>query len=104
MRPDIAVKVFDRVADRWSLTLAERTALVGDISDKIDDAQVERIVDVLMIFFALLAICPDDAGSAWLRQPNRNELFSGEAPLDRMVGEPGILVAVRRLVESRVNR
>jgi hypothetical protein len=51
----------------------------------LDQSQMERMSLILGIYKALQILLPrSDAADSWLRRANRNPLFSGQAPLDRL--------------------
>jgi hypothetical protein len=94
-----ALAVFFRMAERWSLSTAERQTLLGasrsmfyrwqagQVSAPLDAATAERLSYLFRIYAALQVLLPvPERADAWLRQPNRNALFGGGTALQHMLG------------------
>jgi hypothetical protein len=93
-----ALRTWFRIAEQWRLTDREAAVLLGAGASTyrrwkrnpevtLDIGQMERLSLLLGIYKSLEVLLPrPDAADAWIRQPNRNPLFGGQAPLDRMLG------------------
>jgi len=109
-----ALRTFFRIADRWSLSTAERQRLLGlkpssyfKYRREPDDARLnrdtlERISYVLGIYKALQILLPRrEAADAWIRNKNTAPVFNGHAPLDIMLaGKVADLYLVRRYLDG----
>lgn len=107
----VALKAFNRIADAWKLTRAERQRLLA-ISDRTGDRwrdpkkagptrdQLERVSYVLGIHAGLAAIFEGSPLAVeWVRHKNLD--FGDAAPLDRMLaGNVGDLAFVRAYVDA----
>jgi uncharacterized protein (DUF2384 family) len=107
----VAVKAFNRIADAWKLTRAERRTLLA-ISERTADRwkdpakadpsrdQIERISYMVGIFGGLASIFENAPfAQEWIRRENAD--FGGRRPLDRMLaGNVGDLAFVRAYVDA----
>lgn len=109
-----SIRLFVNAADRLQLSIAQRCALLGDITRQTyhnwarrQDAtlsrdQLERISLVIGIYKALRLLFADEAaGLRWLKAPNRDTPFGGRSPLDHAC-EGGIrgLYDLRRYLDA----
>ena len=100
---------------RWSLTGAQQMALLGLSNEKTlynwkshpEKAKVtrdllERASYILGIFKSLEILLPDPVlADRWLTTPNDNPVFSGTAPLDRVLaGQVTDLALVRNFLDA----
>lgn len=93
-----ALRTWFRIADRWGLTEREAATLLGAGASTyrrwkrnpevaLDIGQMERLSLLLGIYKDLEVLLPRaDAAAAWVKRANRNPLFGGRRPLDRMLG------------------
>jgi len=109
-----ALRTFGRIAERWSLSPAERSTLLGmprstyfkAIKDpehaRLSRDQLERVSYVLGIYQALQILLPRRAAAdAWLRQPNAHVFFKGARPIDVLLGgKVANLFSVRRYLDG----
>ena len=109
-----ALRTFARIADRWDLSPAERSTILGmprstyfkALKDperaRLSRDQLERVSYVLGIFQALQILLPRRAAAdAWLRHPNANVFFKGARPLDVLLGgKVANLYDVRRYLDG----
>lgn len=108
-----ALKAFTHIADSWSLTAVEQSALLGHpVSTAFTAAAAEgggdrwqetlTRVSYLIGIYQLLHIIfsnPQQADS-WVRRPNRGPLFKGDSALQLMCGgRLEDLAAVRQHLE-----
>lgn len=110
----VALKAFNRIAERWTLNRKGRATLLATSTRSIDRweadpksaelsrDQTERISYVLGIYSGLRTVLGDvDLADAWVRRPNLD--FGGTPPLDRMLaGNVGDLAYVRTYVDRWV--
>ena len=68
----------------------------------LDVGQMERLSLLLGIYKSLEMLLPRaDAADGWIKQPNRNALFGGQTPLERMLaGHIEDLAVVRRHLDA----
>ncbi|WP_457809150.1 antitoxin Xre-like helix-turn-helix domain-containing protein [Kushneria sp. EE4] len=92
-----AMRTYPNIVRDWGLKEQEAALLLG-VPDgtyrrwkqapekaRLDQSQMERMSLILGIYKALQILLPrTDAADSWLRRANRNPLFSGQAPLDRL--------------------
>jgi hypothetical protein len=73
-------------------------------ADEVPKETLIRISHCLGIFQVLGTLYPDDLADNWLKLPNRNEIYGGEAPIAYMLrnGVEGSRVT-RRLLEARIH-
>ncbi len=109
-----ALRAFERIGDRWSLSQKERYTILGlprstyftarrrAGSARLSRDTLERISYVLGIYSALQILLPRrEAADAWVRTPNDNPLFKGHAPMEMMLGgKVGDLFVVRRYLDG----
>ena len=108
---------FFRLAAIWKLTDEEQSGLLGNpppatfdswkanSADELPPETLIRISHLLGIFQALETLCHGEISDAWLKLPNKNEIYGGEAPIAYMLrnGVEGLKVT-RRLLEARLHR
>jgi Antitoxin Xre-like helix-turn-helix domain/Antitoxin Xre/MbcA/ParS C-terminal toxin-binding domain len=109
-----AVRLLLKLADEWGLSVDQRCLLLGDISRQtyhnwargrvgtLSRDQLERVSLVLGIHKGLKLLFADAAaGMRWFRGANRDVVFAGGSPLDRMLrGSIDDLFAVRRYIDA----
>ncbi|CAO1666575.1 hypothetical protein NYA28ABAC_02705 [Salinicola sp. NYA28a] len=109
-----AMRTYPNIVRDWQLKEQEAALLLGATDstyrrwrktpDKaaLDVSQLERMSLILGIYKALQILLPrTDAADSWLRRPNRNALFGGQAPLDRLrSGLVSDLYEVRRHLDA----
>ncbi|MGV3708882.1 MAG: MbcA/ParS/Xre antitoxin family protein [Gemmatimonas sp.] len=107
-------RTFMGVAEHWSLSVSERTRLLGDIAEstyhkwrsgrmgELSRDQLERLSLLLGIYKALRLIFSDEeTGTRWLRGANIESTFASRSPLERMLdGSIDDLYAVRRYLDA----
>lgn len=108
-----ALRTWFAIAGAWRLTDTQAARLLGTPLSTyrrwkrapqvtLDVNQMERLSLLLGIYKDLEILLPNaDAADGWIKQPNRNLVFAGQAPLDRMLG--GLtqdLLAVRRHLDA----
>ena len=110
-----AVRAFFNIMARWRLRDEIARRLLGGISngayyalkkspDKVlDEDRLLRISYLIGIFSALNVLYGDEYADRWVRQPNRNRIFRGQAPVDYMLrGGLPAFATVRALVDARL--
>lgn len=111
------LRAFFRLAAIWKLTDEEQSGLLGNPppatfenwkangADELPPETLNRISCLIGIFQALETLCHGELSNAWLKLPNRNEIYGGETPLAYILrnGVEGLKVT-RRLLEARVHR
>jgi hypothetical protein len=109
-----AFRTWVNVANAWGLTDKQAATLIGvptstyrrwkGAPDKVslDAPQLERLSLLLGIYKDLEILLPSpEAADNWVSRPNRNPLFNGKTPLDRMLGGyTQDLIAVRRHLDA----
>ena len=110
-----ALKSFFRLAEHWSLRVAEQRKLLGDppestfykwkreLDGSLARDTLERISYLLGIWKGLQILFPDPAqADAWLRKPNAAALFGGHSALERMLsGNVADLYVVRQYLDAQ---
>jgi len=110
------LRAFFRLAALWKLTDDEQSGLLGNpppatfetwkanSADEVPPETLIRISYCLGIFQALGKLYPDNLANNWLKLPNSNAIYGGEAPIAYMLrnGIEGLRVT-RRLLEARVH-
>jgi hypothetical protein len=110
-----ALRAFFKLAERWSLRVAEQRRLLGDPPESTfykwkrerDGAlgrdTLERISYLLGIVKALAILFPDPVrADAWLRKPNSAAMFGGHSALERMLsGNVADLFVVRQYLDAQ---
>lgn len=110
-----ALRLFFNTAELLGLTVDQRRAILGDVSEAtyhnwrkdpgrvvLTRDQLERVSLLLGILKGLRLVFADDPTAfRWLRAPNTDRPFDGESPLQRMTAG-GILDlhAVRRYLDA----
>ncbi|MBN8899796.1 MAG: DUF2384 domain-containing protein [Rhodospirillales bacterium 69-11] len=109
-----AIKAFLALAQRWRLRDEDARALLGGMSngawyemkkqpDRVLDAdRLLRLSYLIGIFKALHILHGPELADTWVRLPNANRIFRGQAPLAYMIagGIPAMQI-VRRLLDAR---
>tara|TARA_R110002072_G_scaffold953_4_gene7894 strand:+ start:361 stop:792 length:432 start_codon:yes stop_codon:yes gene_type:complete len=103
------------IFSQWRLTDAQQMTLLGlinatilyDLKSQPENAklttdQLERVSYILGIYQSLQILLPDPAlAELWLSTPNDSPLFSGTAPLDRLlVGQVVDLAVVKNFLDA----
>lgn len=104
-RQEVALKAFGRIADAWSLTVADAAALAdmsastwkrakkpGFAGDLTRD-QMLRLSALVGLYKSLELYFDPPLSREWVRLPNRGPEFDGARPVDAMIagGLPKIL-------------
>ena len=112
-RQGVALKAFARIADAWSLTLREASAL-ADMSEStwkrarkpgyagdLTRDQMLRLSALVGLYKSLALYFDEPISRDWVKLPNQGPEFDGARPLDAMVagGLPKIL-RVRGYVDA----
>lgn len=110
-----AIRVFEKIADAWSLSSEERRVLLGDIppstyfkykrapqSAKLSRDTLDRVSHILGIFKAINILLPrKEAADVWLRRSNGAPLFKGRTALEYMLsGGFSAIADVRRYLDA----
>ncbi|WP_110654228.1 MbcA/ParS/Xre antitoxin family protein [Salinicola halimionae] len=109
-----AMRSYPNIVRDWQLKEQEAALLLGVPGSTyrrwqkhpekaaLDVNQLERMSLILGIYKALQILLPrSDAADSWLRRPNRNPLFSGQAPLERLrSGLVSDLYVVRQYLDA----
>lgn len=109
------LRTFFRIMDAWHIDEPIRMRLLAipratyyrwkrDPSQaRMSHDTVERLSYILGIYKALQILLPDSqVADTWVRQPNRNSLFGGRAPLDHMAaGRVADLYVVRQYLDAQ---
>ncbi len=108
-----AMRTWFKIARAWGLTDKQAATLLGaglstyrrwkqNPERALDIGPMERLSLLLGIYKDLQILVPrTDAADEWVHRPNRNPLFGGRTPLQRMLG--GLtqdLVDVRRHLDA----
>ena len=110
-----ALRTFWRIADAWSLDIAEQTTVLGisrttlyqwrqgRISAPLDRHVLERLSYLFGIFAALQILLPRaPQADGWIRRPNDAPLFGGRSALERMLGgQVADLFVVRQYLDAQ---
>jgi len=107
-----AVDGFFAIMDKWEIPIERAGDLLGGIprstvyklktaAGTLRQDELTRISYVVGIYKALHILLPDDLADRWVTQPNDNQLFHGQPPMDYMVraGIPGFQ-QVRSLLDA----
>jgi len=112
-RQAVALKAFGRIAEAWSLTQREASAL-ADMSEStwkrakkpgfagdLTQDQMLRLSALIGLYKSLELYFDDPIASEWVKLPNRGPEFDGARPVDTMIagGLPKIL-RVRGYVDA----
>ena len=108
-----ALRTFFRLAEAWSLSIAEQTTLLGIARTTLyqwkqgrvaplERHMLERLSHLFGIYAALHILFPVAArADAWVRKPNAAPLFGGRSALDRMLGgQVADLFVVRQYLDA----
>lgn len=107
--------VFLRITRAWGLTTEQAARLMGcgrstlyrwkEAPEKADLSadQIERLSYVLGIYKALQILYPTPANAdGWIRRPNRDPLFAGRPPIERLLGgRVADLYVVRQYLDAQ---
>jgi hypothetical protein len=110
-----ALRTFFNIVDQWELGNQDGQMILGTPSSTyfrwksqpdqahVDADKLERISYVLGIYKALHLIYSDAAvADGWLRRPNKNPLFGGHPPLERLLhGQVADLFVIRQHLDGR---
>ncbi len=109
-----ALRTFFRLAEAWSLSVAEQTTLLGIARTTLyqwkqgrvaplERHLLERLSHLFGIYAALHILFPvASRADAWLRKPNAAPLFGGRSALDRMLGgQVADLFVVRQYLDAQ---
>ena len=110
-----ALRAFFRLAEYWSLRIADQRKLLGDPPEStyykwkrqqdgaLSRDTLERISYLLGIWKSLQILFPDPAqADAWLQRPNTAPLFGGHSALERMLsGNVADLFVVRQYLDAQ---
>jgi hypothetical protein len=109
------LRVFDRIAQAWGLTVDEQLRLLGQPPRStyfawrkqpdraaLSRDTLERLSNLLGIYKSLQILLPEAAAAdAWVRQPNAAAPFGGGSALQRMLaGNVSDLNLVRRYLDG----
>ncbi|SRR5712692_1633972 len=109
-----AIRGFLELASLWKLRDEDARGLLGGVSNgafynlkrhpakTLDQDRLTRISLLLGIFKALNILYSKKLADAWVRLPNTNPMFGGEAPLSYMLkGGLPAMMRVGQLLEAR---
>lgn len=110
-----ALPVFLRIMQAWHLGAAQAAQLLGcgrstlyrwkDDPEKAELSadQIERLSYVLGIYKALQILYPTpENADDWVNRPNRNPLFAGRPPIERLLGgQVADLYVVRQYLDAQ---
>lgn len=110
-----ALRTFFNILERWQLSGQEGQILLATPGStyfrwkkqpdhaQVDADKLERISYILGIYKALHMIYSDDAvADGWLRRPNKNPLFGGRPPIERLLGgQVADLFVIRQHLDAR---
>lgn len=110
-----ALPVFLRITRAWGLGAEQAAQLLGcgrstlyrwmDAPEKVELSadQLERLSYVLGIYKALQILYPTpENADGWVKRPNRDSLFAGHAPIERMLGgQVADLYVVRQYLDGQ---
>lgn len=104
---------FFSIANEWALDTDQQRTLLGSpgrstffkwkkqLRGQLSRDTLDRISYLLGIYKALHVLFPAGSAQQWLRHPNDAPLFSGQSPLDYMLGGSLIALAdVRRYLDA----
>ncbi|MCP1675755.1 hypothetical protein J2T57_002910 [Natronocella acetinitrilica] len=108
------MRAYPNIARAWGLTDAQAARLLGTPPStyrrwkrdperaNLDVNHLERLSLILGIYKNLHILLPrPDSADSWVRRPNTNPLFGGQAPIDRMLaGQVGDLFVVRQHLDA----
>jgi hypothetical protein len=112
--PKAALQAFFQISKAWGLAPDEECTLLGGPTVEMLSAwrknaakaqltrdTIERISYILGIQKALHSLLPDrDSADAWVRRPNKAQIFGGATALDRMLaGNVSDLYVVRKYLD-----
>ena len=109
-----AIPAFFKLADAWQLRDEDARHLLGGVSNgafyqlkrgqkkTLDQDKLTRLSLLFGVFRALNVLYGPKLADSWVRLPNSNPMFAGEAPLAYMIrGGVPALVRVRQLLDAR---
>ncbi len=109
-----AIRTFFNIMGKWSVRDDAARALLGGVSNgrfyemkksperTLDADALTRISYLIGIFKALNILYSEALADAWIRRPNSNRIFGGQAPLAAMIaGGLPAMQTIRRLLDAR---
>ena len=110
-----AFKAFLNIMEKWRITDAKATALLGGMSSgkfyalkkdphgaALDQDKLSRVSSLVGIFKALNILYGEELADTWVQLPNQNRIFAGATPLSYMLrGGLPAFQTVRRLLDAR---
>jgi uncharacterized protein (DUF2384 family) len=109
-----ALAAFFKIMDAWQLKDESARQLLGGVSNGVfyqlkrdhekflDQDELTRISLLVGVFKALNILYSRKLADDWVRRPNTNPMFKGEAPLAYMIrGGVPALIRVRQLLDAR---
>jgi hypothetical protein len=109
-----AVRAFFNIMARWNVRDEDARQLLGGMSNgafyalkkspdrALDEDRLRRVSYLVGIFKALNILYSDELADKWIKLPNKNRIFGGEAPLAYLVrGGIPAFETVRRLLDAR---
>lgn len=109
-----AMRTYPNISHAWGLKESEAALLLG-VPDstyrrwkqapenaRLDANHLERISLILGIYKALHILLPNkEAANSWLQRANRNPLFAGHTPMERLLnGQVSDLYVVRQHLDA----
>ncbi|PKH61844.1 MULTISPECIES: MbcA/ParS/Xre antitoxin family protein [unclassified Halomonas] len=109
-----AMRTYPDISHAWGLKESEAALLLGVPNStyrrwkqapenaRLDANHLERMSLILGIYKALHILLPNkEAANSWLQRANRNPLFAGHTPIERLLnGQVSDLYAVRQHLEA----
>lgn len=109
-----AILAFFRLAHDWALNDDVSKRLLGGVSNgvfyqlkknprkSLDQDKLTRISLLLGIFRSVNVLYSRNLADSWIRLPNLNPMFAGEAPIQYLVrGGVPAMIRVRQLLDAR---
>ena len=109
-----AIRTFFNIIDRWNVRDEDARLLLGGVSNgpyydmkknperTLEADRLLRISYLIGIFKALNILYSEKLADSWIRLPNSNRIFGGQAPLVYMTkGGLPAMQTVRRLLDAR---
>lgn len=111
---EAALEAFVRLTDIWRLNSKQACALVGEGSDRtwfrmkarewhgvLSQDALTRISAMIGLYKGLHLLFSDPLADDWIRRPNTEPVFGGDAPVDHMIkgGIPAML-ATRSYIDA----
>lgn len=109
----VALRAYRALAQRWALSNAEASALLGvsgstwdrikrgEWESSLSQDQLTRVSALVGVFKGLALLFADDMADRWPRLPNKGPLFERRPPIDAMI-EGGIprMIEIRRYIDA----